>query len=324
MEKKRNKKINAIVVLSVILAVLLAVVAWMELGVREKHETPAEVLQTAPQETDPQVTELPAETEQVQETVEPVTVRGEKHSCLIQTPYIELHFDEAFADLLGVVHTAGTPYLVEFYATLDERPEQRLFDIALGEGADGNLGAIQTDAGIVPVSMTIYTFEPDDSWNSGEIDTILAMQDVANDLMQQLMEYQAMDGYDGPTVSDEQPESTWVNYMDIQTPYVVMQYPAAWKDFLVVESEEKEEYWVNFYGKLEDRDPILLFSVILGGDYGEQVGVIPNGEEGFVTVNLMMEKLNLDEMNEADVQILYSMQEDANWLIENMRDKFLQ
>lgn len=322
MEKKRNKYIIAIIVLSVILAALLAVVVWMEFGVQKQAETPAEVRQTLP--TQSQETEEPVQTEATQETTVPVVVEERDDPCLIQTPYIELYFDEAFADLLGVVHTNGAPYLLEFYAILEEKPEQRLFDIAIGEGSDGNLGTIQTQQGVVPVSMTIYAFNPDESWNEGEITTVQAMQEVANDLLQQLMEHQAMDDYDGPIISDELPESTWVDYLTIQTPYIDLRYPAVWNDSLLVEEEEADEYWVKFYGQLEDRDPILLFSVILGGDYGEQVGVIPNGEDGFITVNLMMEVLQLDEIAEADAQMLYSMQEDANRIIESIEDKFIQ
>ena len=320
-KKKSNKIVILIVALSVILVALLAAVVWLESGLREQAETPVEVPQTAPMQ--PQETEVPVPTETTSEMIEPAASE-ENNPCLIQTPYLQLHFDEAFVDLLGVVHTKGSPYLLEFYALLEEKPEQRLFDIAIGEGADGNLGAIQTQQGVVPVSMMIYAFNPDESWNEGEITTVQAMQDVANDLIQQLMEHQAMDGYDGPTISEELPESTWVKYQVIHTPYIDLQYPAVWNDSLLVEEEDVDEYWVKFYGQLEERDPILLFSVIFGGDYGEQVGVIPNGEDGFVTVNLMMETLQLDEIAEADAQMLYSMQEDANRIIENIEDKFIQ
>lgn len=317
-KKKSNKIVVVIIALCVILVALLAVVFWLESSIQEQPKTPAEV------STQPQETEAPVQTEPTPEVTVPVAIDGEYNPCLIQTPYVQLHFDEAFVDLLGVVHTKGSPYLLEFYALLEEKPEQRLFDIAIGEGADGNLGAIQTQQGVVPVSMTIYAFNPDESWNEGEITTVQAMQDVANDLIQQLMEHQAMDGYDGPTISEELPESTWVNYLTIQTPYIDLRYPAVWNDSLLVEEEDIDEYWVKFYGKLEEREPILLFSVIFGGDHGEQVGVIPNGEDGFVTVNLMIETLQLDEIAEDDAQMLYSMQEDANRIIENIEDKFIQ
>lgn len=184
-EKKKTGLMVTIAVLGGLLALLLALLLWAELGAKSAGK---------PSEGEPPEDTTVLQPPQAEDTGN------------IDTPYLSLCFDPAFSDCLVVTRDPGPPYCLSFYCALEGKPNRRLFDIAFGEGADGNLGAIRTDNGIVPVSMVIYTFTPDGSWTQDEADTVFAMQEVANALIGQIMQYQTQTDYTGPAVSTEIPE----------------------------------------------------------------------------------------------------------------------
>lgn len=184
-EKKKTSLVVIIAVLGALLALLLALLLWLELGAKSTGQPAAD----APLE-DTEVLQTPSAEE----------------ADNMDNPYVPLYFDQAFSDHLVVIRESGPPYRLAVYCALEGRPNTLLFDISFGEGADGNLGAIRAGEETVPVSMVIYTFTPDSSWTQAETDTIYAMQEVANDLIDQIMQYQTQSDYTGPAVSTEQPE----------------------------------------------------------------------------------------------------------------------
>lgn len=313
-DKSKSKKIGILCVLAVILLVLLA---WAVFGgVPEKMEGPA-------------AESVPGASESVPETVEPTAAETEPVipvECIdgqIQTPYLTLSYPDALSDNLRIVNSGSSPYTLEFYALLEGKAAQRIFDVAIGEGAAGVVGVFETDAGQLPVGVTVYRFEPDESWNEGEIITIHAMQDGANDLIDQLPLVQEPAQEETPLVADAPEKSNVVNYMKFRTPYCTLQYPAVWKDRVSVEQGEEDVfgigvYKVRFYGQAESRQKQLLFSVLFGGDEGEQLGTVTNDQNETVSVNIQMEELNLSGWPEEDAAALYAMQEAVNQLIEQL------
>lgn len=329
--KNSKKKISgllvAIIVVALLLVMVLGLILWLEFGPGinpSGHKAPAAQQTEDPKIPDQNTTgntdgdnDSDKESEETQKT--PVSIDDEQlhASGAIATPYLTLYYDTALVDNLGVVRSTGTPYVLEFYAVLEGKQEQRLFDIVFGV-TDGNLGVIKTDAGETTVSMVIYTFQPDESWAQGEIDTILAMQEASNDLIDQLMEYQVRNDYDGPELSTEEPESHYQEYMAIETPYCTLAYPTTWKDYLQTETTETDVYQIDFFGQMEKQDPVLLFTIIFGGDSGEQIGAIQDSDGQYVTVNILMEEMDLSEFSQEDAAILYEMQEALNQLIERL------
>lgn len=261
-------------------------------------------------------------TEAVEETTEPVTepeVQAETVPCVngeIETPYLTLYYPDALSDLLVVVKLPGEPYTLEFYALLEGKPEQRLFDVCLG--GDGNLGMVSTVSGEIPVGMTLYPFQPDKTWSQGEVDTVLAMQDAANALLEQLPLVQEPEETGAPVISEIAPDSNVVNYMSFRTPYCTLYYPVTWQDQIRVDQVEKEVCTVRFYGRVSGKGEKLLFSVIFGGDEGEQVGALMTDRDELVTVNIQMEELILPGWSEEDQAEIYSMQEAVNQLIAQL------
>lgn len=320
-DKKRKRFVCIIVVLSVLLAMMLALLIWLEFGSGPNGnnttdlETSADVQDLPSGNSEPATIATDAEEEN--QTTEPADTaiynNGEIH-----TPYLTLYYDDALADHLSIVNTKSEPYTLAFYALLDGRTAQRIFDVYLGEGADGNLGIVQTEHGNIPIGMTIYTFTPDDSWTEDEVNTILAMQDVINDMIEQLPLVESYASYEGPVISTVTPETNVTNLMTFSTPYCTLQYPATWKEYVLVEQMEEDVHKVMFYGQLEGREKKLIFSIIFGGDEGEQLGIVTNDQDETVPVNVLMEELILTGWSDEDAATIYAMQEAVNQLIAEL------
>ena len=331
-KKKVNGMVIAVVALVVVLLLLVGFLLWQMH--KESVKKLPEAQQTEPTVMQQETTEQtePTLADKVEEKTEPTEAaevetkpfqENTKEELLrqngqIETPFLTLYFDETLTDCLGIVHDTGKPYVLEFYAVLEGKPEQRIFDILFAEGEEGNLGVLETDAGEFSVSMKVYDFNPDDTWTAGEIDTVLALQDTANDLIEQMMVYQMKEEYKGPEISQEKPESNLVDFLAIETPYGALSYPVKWQDYLVTERKQTDTYRIDFYGQLGEQEPVLLFTIIFGGDTGEQVGAIKDRDGQYVTVNVIMEALNVEGFEDADVAILYEMQEAMNLLIAQL------
>lgn len=304
-------------------AAVIAVVLLLAAGLLQRQENTPVPETTAPLVTESQeatVPETQSVTEAPEETTEPEAAGVEiveYADSEIQTPWFTLYYPEAFSDLLVVANTNTDPYMLEFYAMLEDRPEQRLFDICLGLGLEGNMGIVKTDDGDIGVDLTIYAITPGEDWTKGETDTVLAMQEAANDMLERLDLTEAPKNQENNVVEQEKPESSILNSTDIKTPYCTLEYPLIWQEYLVVEQTDRPDgvCEVAFYGKVEGKRKCLLFTFLFGGDEGEQLGVLLADDDSIVTVNLLMAEPELKGWKEADKQIIYSMQEAVNDVI---------
>lgn len=303
-----------------ILAILLIVGAVAAFALIDAGQEPAEQ-PSGPQvseepSSDPDETEDTSVPEDTTEAAKDPPVLVEFQNGQIHTPYLTLYYPESFEDCLLITNSCREPYTLEFYAVLPERAEQRLFDLRLGEGADGNLGTVTTEAGQIPVSATVYFFTPDSTWEQGEIDTILAMQEAFNELIGKLGIVSQTGGNDAPAVKEEPEESTPVYFIQVETPYCTLYYPASLAGRLSVSQVESEDvHRVEFYCSLEGHEPLLLFCVLFGGDEGEQLGVVTNADGVTVPVNILMNEPDEDGLRPEEQDILYAMQEAVNQLI---------
>lgn len=325
---KKPKKTRKILywVLALAIAALVLELLWVLSLMKDKDEVlPPETTEAAA-ETTAGVTETTEETQALTEATVPETTAvpaemEEYEGSRIETPYFTLQYPEELSDHLTVVKTSDSPYTLEFYAMLEGRPEQRIFDIRLGKDVPGNMGMVKTDSGEIRVELILYRFVPGEDWSEGEINTVLAMQEAANDMLEQLdlVEISQSGGQSGPV--ETAPESSIVNMTLIKTPYCTLHYPVRWKDYLVTEQTENEDtgvYSVAFYGKVEGSEKCLLFTIAFGGDEGDQLGAIVRDSGEFVTVNLLMADPDLTGWPEENIQILYSMQEAVNELIAEL------
>lgn len=302
-----------------LIVLILAMIGWLLLN-REKPGQAPVPMQTEAMPVATQTETTAAETVAAEET--PVNQDGTVNLMggQFETPYGTLYYPEAFVDHLVIVNAGTEPYLLEFYAALEERPEVHLFDISLGKDSGGNMGLVDTSQGEVPLNVTIYTLTMDDTWTDGEVLTVQAMQDVVNEMIDQLAPKTGSQE-DAQSVISQQPnEGESVKNLKIETPVCSLYYPARWDSYLRTEQEGSREdvYKVHFYAQLEEKEKQHLFSIYFGGDEGEQLGVVMGADDIPVPVNLVMAELDPDGWEDHQQQILYSMQEASNQLIEKL------
>lgn len=254
---------------------------------------------------------------------------------VIKTPYIDFVFDTAFIDYLYVVHNDETEYVVEFYAIIDNRSKQRLFDIAFGDSTNESVMTISTEEGETPVSTVVYPFSPDDSWTQDEINTILAMQEVLNEILAQMGENEVKpdkietktpivaatesttkSNTKTDTKTDEKPEIE--TYIETKTPYCTLNFPVEWEEYLKVKQIKGDVYTVEYYAVLKNRAPVLMFSIIFGGDDGEQLGALKDTNGQYVSVNLVLETFEKLNYSDKEMKIIREMQDGVNTLIDQI------
>lgn len=314
---KRKGKILRNVLLAVVL-LLLAVIGFMIFSILSRQEPVQSLGETVAETTEAPVTEAATEPAVVEVTM-PVA-RDYRVVALtdgaIETPYGNLHYPQGLSDHLLVVCTSEEPFTLEFCAVMEGRQELRLFDLAFGEGSGGNMGLAVMENGEVPMNLTIYTLETDDSWTEGEILTAQAMQDAVNELLLQLAPKAETEEAPQTVVRDQPQEEVTLHNLEFDTPYGKLYYPARWTGLVEVTQEETPDgiYRVYFYGAPEGREGKLLFSILFGGDEGDQLGAIMGPDEVPVPVYLSMAGIE----NTEEAGILYSMQEDANQLIAKL------
>ena len=327
---KRKKQSNVLKGILAVAVVMLVLELALAVRLEKKQEElpvagpPGTTATLAPTETEEYPT-APETEISVPESTAPVVIPNttmvivECKNDQIQTPYFPLYYPDALADLLVIANTADEPFTLEFYAMLEEKPEQRIFDIRLSQRVKGNTGLVKTDAGDVYVNVTFYKFDPDNSWTKDEINTILAMQEAANDLISRLdLEQEPSGQVQQPAMEETSPESSVVNMLSVPTPHCTLQFPVRWKDYLVTEQIEDEEtgvYRVLFYGKVPGREKCLMFTILFGGDEGEQLGVVVNTLGEYIPVNVLLEDMLLDGWNQEETQTICTMQEAVNELI---------
>jgi hypothetical protein len=107
---------------------------------------------------------------------------------VIDTPYIPLTYPGKWKDMLFVEEYAdGAIHQVEFYGMLPEKDTQHLFTIQFGVEGDGKLGVVYDENGEkVPVNLILGVFIPDEEWTDEEKQTIYAMQEDLNSLIDNL------------------------------------------------------------------------------------------------------------------------------------------
>lgn len=336
--KSRNQiLVVAVVVLSLVLAALIVVALLLlenenaEKLQKEPTTENVEKVETTETTEATEATEATELTDPVEDATIP-TEAGEEKSPVrdyevvkmvdgqIQTPYCILNYPEVLADHLLVIKTSQQPYVLEFYAVMDEKQELRLFDLSFGEGSGGNMGAIKTQEGEVLLNVTIYQLPTNDTWSKAEITTAHAMQDVVNELIEQMQPKAEGTQANTPAVSEQPEEDRTVYNLEIETPYCKLYYPARWANTVSfdIDDEQKDIYKVHFYSQIDGLESQRLFSIYFGGDEGSQLGAVMSNENIPVPVYLIMEQLEIDGLNDEVIDLLYSMQEASNQLIERL------
>lgn len=105
----------------------------------------------------------------------------------ITTPYAEFVLPEQWEQQLrGEVIEDGDIYTICFYGRVPGREEQRLFDLIFGKSSAFQLGTITAGGVDIGVYVESYDLVTDADWTDEERNSIYAMQDLINTILEQL------------------------------------------------------------------------------------------------------------------------------------------
>lgn len=104
--------------------------------------------------------------------------------------------------------------------------------------------------------------------------------------------------------------------IEIATKYGTLLYPKEWESNLRTEVVDKEEYKVEFYGTVEGKTEQHLFDLLFNGTEGYNLGTLTTETGEAVQINIESYDFELDDTWTEDERfVLYSMQEDINYII---------
>ena len=106
----------------------------------------------------------------------------------------------------------------------------------------------------------------------------------------------------------------------IGTVYGDLYYPAQWEEFLQVDQTEDDEcVQVAFSGKIDDT-VYPLFTIIIGSGDGISAGTLTGKDGTQRTVYVQISEVTGNAtLSQIELNRLYAMQEDLNYLIDNLK-----
>lgn len=107
---------------------------------------------------------------------------------VIKTPVVDLYYPKKWEDKVRIEQVNGDVQMVQFFATLEGKPEVHLFDICFG-GEDGyTLGYLNPDkSNPIEVKIISYDFDHGDEWTAEEENDIYSMQYDINYILGMLL-----------------------------------------------------------------------------------------------------------------------------------------
>lgn len=297
VNKNRPLLIAAVCLLSVVLVALFAGALMLERGVLpQPGGKPA---QTSPVQTGDKPSFTPEATSLVIE---------EGGMIELETPYCILYFPDMWEDLLHINPVEEDRYRMEFSCRFEDGQIHRLFDISFGLGEGNMLGTVAGPDG-EKTSVNVLFYEPDASLQDDLLNTFLAMQEGANELIARL-----------PLVGEEE-ENQYQGVLVIETPFARLEYPARWEDYLHLEHEGGGDYTVVFYAQLPGIEQVRLFSVSFGTETENALLVLTGDGGAQVGVNVKMAESYPEGLNQEQRNIVYSMQDAVNELLDALAEE---
>lgn len=268
-----------------------------------------------------------------------MTEAPEYEAVAVNTPYATMYYPGEWAQYLRTEHTEAEKYTVNFYAAIDTHPELLLFSISFGD-VDQDTVWIRTleDGSDLGVDVVFYSLQLD-GWDADQTQIALLMQESGNDLMQQLElkvveliaeeeTIPAQNIESGGETDKNAVEGTVLQQTDpaisegdmvVETPYGQLKYPKKWSEQIRIEQGESIPVAVTFYAKIGEHEEEILFSVLFDANEGAMVGTVADSEGNFLPVSLIFGELSdPDEWTETEQDVFYAMQEDANYLVEQL------
>ena len=106
----------------------------------------------------------------------------------------------------------------------------------------------------------------------------------------------------------------------VETKYGNLYFPGKWRECLQVEQCDIENRVEVVFSAKVDQNVISLFSIVIGDSDDTVAGTLTDIEGKQRSVTVRIEELSENELiSQDDLELLYSMQEDLNYLIDNLK-----
>ncbi len=111
----------------------------------------------------------------------------------IETPYCTLYYPVQWQEQVRIEAVEGDAYTVQFYAQMEGKEEQHLFDVYFGSAEGSKIGDIKVADGTT-YSVSIASYESEmEGWTEEEKTTIWVMQEAVNHLISKLEANESFD-----------------------------------------------------------------------------------------------------------------------------------
>lgn len=123
------------------------------------------------------------------------------------------------------------------------------------------------------------------------------------------------------SISQEEQNPVYISEdVVVDTKYGVLYYPEQWREFVKTEQESKDDaIFVTFTAEINEKT-YPLFGVTIGGNGENPAGEITDSEGTKRNVYIYVEEIQEDpSLTEGEQNRLYAMQEDLNYLIDNLK-----
>jgi hypothetical protein len=139
-------------------------------------------------------------------------------------------------------------------------------------------------------------------------DLLLSMQESVNYLLNQLQ----LSKVEPPV--QEEPTENPVDELLIDTDIGTLVFPGKWEQYLY--TELVDDYALEFYCCLPDREPVLVFTVLLRSEDGDIISSITDEDGVCHRLSIWIANPEFDKTwTEAELDMVFAMQEDMNYLL---------
>lgn len=260
--------------------------------------------------------------QEIEETTPPetITVTAVYEDIIIETSYGNLYYPGEWEHLIHVVVTQEEDYAVEFYVISDTQQRYHLFDVFFTDNLENVVGVLNTvDGQTIGVGINIYPITVELESDEDHIEMLRNIQESVNYVIQKLpLE-------DLPEAAEEEPQPTQMQEMEyadmtVETPYGQLKCSGKWDNQIRIELDDSELYTATFYGKVNKKPEQHLFTITFNVGEDDAVAFVIDAEQQQVGISIIPGDIIVDDSwSEEEVNIIYAMQEEINYVLENLQ-----
>ncbi len=110
-------------------------------------------------------------------------------------------------------------------------------------------------------------------------------------------------------------------YLTISTDYGDLYYPDQWEEFIQIDEEKEDESTTLFFKAVINSNEYELFDIQISGESDSESAGTLTAEDGSTSdIYISMKEIaDTGNLTEGETDRLYAMQEDINYIIDNLK-----